>query len=200
MTRPYVVAIEGLDETISSLGELPPNIVRATRMAINTTTRKSRALASRRIRDQVAFTAGYLSDRNGRLSVTKFATDGSLESRIRGQFRPTSLARFATGSSRRGVRVRVNPGSSKLIARAFFMRLRAGNADIETRSNQGLAIRLKPGERITNKRNMIQVSSNLYLLYGPSVDQVFADVAEEITPETTDMLEAEFLRQLNRLN
>lgn len=199
MTRPYVVAVQGLDEAINSIEDVPPTVLRFARMAINTTTRKSRTLASRKIRDQVSFSATYLSDKNGRLSITKQAREGDLEARIRGRFRPTSLARFATGSSKKGVRVSVKPGSSDVLGRAFFMRLRAGKAPIETRSNQGLAIRLKPGERIANKRKMIQVSGNLYLLYGPSVDQVFASVAEEIAPETSDILETEFLRLLDRL-
>lgn len=200
MSRPYIVAVEGLSETIASIDEMPASVLRFARMAINTTTRKSRTLASRRIRDQVGFSATYLADGNGRLSITKSATENDLEARIRGRFRPTSLARFVSSSSSRGVRVRVKPGSSQLMKRAFLMRLRAGNAAIDTKSNQGLAIRLQPGERIANKRQMIQVSGNLYLLYGPSVDQVFSSIAEEIAPETSDMLEAEFLRLLDRLN
>jgi hypothetical protein len=200
MSSPYVVAVEGLNETIASIDEMPASVLRFARMAINTTTKKARTLASRRIRDQVSFSATYLSDGNGRLSITKSATENDLEARIRGRFRPTSLARFATSSSSRGVRVRVKPGSGQLMRRAFLMKLRAGSAPIDTKSNQGLAIRLKPGERVENKRRMLQVAGNLYLLFGPSVDQVFASTAEEIAPETSDILEAEFLRLLDRFN
>lgn len=200
MSRPYVVAVEGLDEAINSINEIPPNVLKFARMAINTTTRKTRTLASRTMREQVNFTASYLSDKGGRLSITQFASDGQLEARIRGRFRPTSLARFAGAQTRKGVRVTVSPGSSRVMGRAFFMKLRAGNADIETKSNLGLAIRLKPGERVENKRKMIQVAGNLYLLYGPSVDQVFTSVAEEISPDSAAMLEAEFLRLMDRLN
>lgn len=192
---PYVVAVEGLSEAIASLEQVPAQVLRFARMAINTTTRKSRTLASRKIREQVAFSAGYLSDDAGRLSIVKYASEADLEGRIRGRFRPTSLARFSSGApGRGGVRVRVKPGRSETLGRAFFMRLRAGNSDIETRSNLGLAIRLKPGEAIANKRRMIQVSGNLYLLYGVSVDQVFRTVADEMAPETAETLEAEFLR------
>ncbi|WOE76319.1 hypothetical protein [Alterisphingorhabdus coralli] len=198
--RPYVVAVEGLSEAISAYGELPPKIVRFARMAINTTARRSRTLASREMRRQVAFTARYLSDKSGRLSISQTATDARLEARIRGRHRPTSLARFSRGGGRRGVRVQVKPGSSQVMDRAFFMPLRAGRAPIETRSNLGLAIRLRPGERLANKHKMIQVSGNLYLLYGPSVDQVFRTVAEDIKPEAADILQAEFNRLLDRLN
>ena len=199
--RPYVVAVEGLSEAIDSIEDIPASVLRFARMAINTTTRKSRTLASRRIREQVAFSASYLSDDAGRLSITKYASETDLESHIRGRFRPTSLARFTTGAAGKGgVRVRIKPGRSETLGRAFFMRLRAGNSDIETRSNLGLAVRLKPGEQMHNKRRMMQVSGNLYLLYGPSVDQVFATVAEDMAPETADSLEAEFLRLTDRLN
>lgn len=194
------MAVEGLNEVINSVEEIPPQVLRLARMAINTTTRKARTLASREMRKQVNFTAGYLSDKGGRLSISQFAQENQLEARIRGRFRPTSLARFAGAQTRRGVRVSVSPGASRVMGRAFFMRLRAGNADIDTKSNQGLAIRLKPGEAIANKRKMLQVAGNLYLLYGPSVDQVFRSVSEEIAPESADMLEAEFLRLMDRLN
>lgn len=194
----YVVAMTGLSETIESLEAMPDTVRRFARMAINTTTRRARTLASRKIREQVAFSATYLSDDNGRLTIVQQATDGNLEARIRGRFRPTSLARFATSSSRRGVRVRVKPERTELMGRAFFMPLRAGTANIETKSNRGLAIRLRPGEALSNKRKLLKVTGNLYLLYGPSVDQVFRSVAEEISPETSDMLESEFLRLMDR--
>ena len=201
MTRPYIVAVEGISDTIASLEEMPAAIQRYARMAINTTTKKTRTAASRKIREQVNFTAGYLSDAAGRLSITQQATDGNLEARISGRFRPTSLARFASGAvGRGGVRVQVNPGSTQRMGRAFLMRLRAGRANIETKSNLGLAIRLKPGEHVENKHRMVPVTGNLYLLYGPSVDQIFRFVADELAPDTGDDLEAEFLRLIDRMN
>lgn len=200
MARPYIVAVEGISDTVASLAEMPAAIQRYARMAINSTTKKTRTAASRRIREQVNFTAGYLSDNAGRLSVTQQATDANLEARIRGRFRPTSLARFARGGvGRAGVTVQVNPGSSQRMGRAFLMRLRAGRANIETKSNLGLAIRLKPGEHVENKHRMVAVSGNLYLLYGPSVDQLFRTVAEEIAPDASDDLETEFLRLIDRM-
>jgi hypothetical protein len=41
---------------------------------------------------------------------------------------------------------------------------------------------------------MIQLAGNLYLLYGPSVSQVFAGVAQDISPDMADFLDAEFNR------
>jgi hypothetical protein len=81
---------------------------------------------------------------------------------------------------------------------AFLMRLRAG-AGTADNYNIGLAIRLAPGERIRNKRVMTQVGHNLYLLYGPSVDQVFRTVADDNAPEIATMVRDEFYRQFARL-
>jgi len=199
--RSYVVAVEGLSDAIESVAEIPASITRFARLAVNHTARKSRTIASRKIREQVAFSASYLSDANGRLTITRHATDENPEAIITGRSRPTSLARFSNGTrTSRGVRVRVDPGGAKTMGRAFFMKLRAGRAPIETKSNKGLAIRLKPGETIANKHRMVQVSGNLYLLYGPSVDQVFRSVAEDIAPEAAEIMQREFLRLSERFS
>jgi hypothetical protein len=47
---------------------------------------------------------------------------------------------------------------------------------------------------------MVQVDGNLYLLYGPSVDQVFRDVRFEVQAPIGDVLESSFLRNYGRLS
>jgi hypothetical protein len=79
------------------------------------------------------------------------------------------------------------------------MRLRRGKSIEGDSFNIGLAIRLKPGETIRNKREMVAFSKGLYLLYGPSVGQVFDDVAIDMEPMLSDRMEDEFVRQFNRL-
>lgn len=192
----YVVAVDGLS-ALRDLETLPQAVKRAALQAVNKTIDRGRAESARRIREQVNFPARYLSGQDGRLAVTKRASGDDLEGRITGRFRATSLARFASGSvgSRRGVRVEVAPGFAKRSRRMFLVRLRAGQeADLDTRSNLGLAIRLKPGERVEHKHKMVAMGRGLYLLYGPSVNQVFAGVANDISPELAGFLEAEFLR------
>jgi hypothetical protein len=95
----------------------------------------------------------------------------------------------------------VHPGRARFMKRAFLIKLRAGTDSIETRFNQGLAIRLKPGETLQNKKNVVQLKNGLYVLYGPSVSQVFLDnegdgVAKDIEPSVLDELEDQFLRLL----
>lgn len=65
----------------------------------------------------------------------------------------------------------------------------------DTQHNMGLAIRLKPGESLRNKTGKLtRLAPNVYLLYGPSVDQVFRTISSEMTDEVADYLQQEFSR------
>ena len=189
--------------------QMPEIADEAARIAVNDTARFARRTGSKLVRSQVNFKAGYLGSDNsndGALAISKFATSGDDDAVVRAREMPTSLARFATGQPtfgrrRGGVNVKVEPGSSKEMKRAFFIKLRRGNSDINGENyNVGLAIRLKKGERVLNKKRMRNISGNLYLLYGPSVAQVFDDVAIEILGEVSDKLATDFIRQFERLN
>lgn len=195
MNDSYVVAVEGIS-ALRDIETLPADVKRAAMQAVNKTVQRGRTKAARRIREQVAFPARYLSGKDGRLAITKKATADDLEGVITGRHRPTSLARFTTSGTvggRNGVRVSVAPGFARMMRRAFLIRLRAGSANLDTKSNMGLAIRLRPGETIKNKKRVVQMG-NLHLLYGPSIDQIFRSVADEEAPEMADFLETEFLR------
>lgn len=194
----YVVAVEGLS-ALRALEDIPASVKRAALQAVNRTADRTRTAAAKKMREEVAWRASYLAPSGGRFTVAERATGDKLEARIQARQRATSLASFSSGGvvgGNKGVRVQVAPGFAKMMKRAFLMRLRAGNADIDTRSNLGLAIRLKPGERIDNKRAMVplKAGSNVYLLYGPSVDQVFRGVSKDVAPDALDFLESEFAR------
>lgn len=194
MAEAYVVAVDGLQQ-LNDLNDLDPKIRRYAQMAINRTARDARASAAREIREQVNFPARYLSGAEGRLRVSKKAGRGSLEAQITGRDRPTSLARFANnrsiaGSRRRGgVTVTVTPGQSRFMEGAFLMSLRGGNI--------GLALRLGKGATLRNKKHVQRIASGLYVLYGPSVNQVFRGVAEDGQEKTADNLQREFARLLD---
>jgi len=192
MTAPYAIFVKGmLDFPADPSAEMARNAVRA----INRTLERSRTAAGRRIREQVNFPANYLSGQNGRLKITKKAQGRDFEGIITGRHRPTSLATFARNARRgRGVRpvVSVQPGLARRLDGAFFVNLRSGNTD--TRNNLGLAIRLPEGQVPDRAYKPQKLGENLWLLYGPSVDQVFDDVAEEISPQSLAFLETEFLR------
>lgn len=171
-------------------------------LAVNKTSERTRTKSARAIRQQVNLPASYLSPSGGRLVVAKKATTQDLTSIVRGRNRPTSLARFAAGTPRKGagVTVQVKPGRARHLKRAFLIRLRAGSGVTDTKFNLGLAVRLRPGETINNKKEAIRSAKGLYILYGPSVGQVFAAVSEDELPEAARFLESEFLRLMDLNN
>lgn len=196
MAGEYVVVVQGLD-AIKSVTDLNKGIGVAAQRAINATLDRTRTSAAREMMRQINFTASYLNA-EGRLAVKKRASVTSLEGSIIGRHRPTSLARFAAGGrvNKPGVRLQVKPGFARFLPRAFLIRLRAGTASIDTQSNLGLAIRLRKGETISNKKQVVQLGHGLYLFYGPSVDQVFRTVSEDVAPGAALFLENEFARLL----
>lgn len=190
----YVVAVEGLEALGADLEQVEDRIKKLAARAINATARKFRTESSRAIREQVNFPARFLDSRSdGKLRLVRNATATSMEAVIRGDFEARSLARFVSPSQRRpnfrSPSVEVRPGNRERMDRAFIIGLSNGNL--------GLAIRLRPGERVENKRKMVSFSKkdrNLYLLYGPSVDQVFRSVASDVAPGAAEYLEREFTR------
>lgn len=180
----------------------------AARITINSiTSRKAVPQLRRAMRKEVNFPAGYVED-DERFGVSKRATDADLSATVAARFRATSLARFSTdsmeGAKRAGyVNVKVNPsGGASRIPGAFFVRLRRGDGT-GNGANTGLAIRLKPGQTLKGRRkgaSGVRLADDLYLLYGPSVDQVFRQVSVTESPQIADDLTKEFLRQYIRLS
>ena len=203
---PARIAVLDLDTIARELEEQPAIARKAAQIAVNDTTRGSMTPLRNRMKEQVAFPPGYLNE--DRFAIRKLATEADLSATITARHRPTSLARFARGQSegtakrRGGVKVRVNNGGAKFLKGAFFVNLRRGR-DTQDGFNLGLAIRLKPGETLRGRRkgaSGVQLADNLYLLYGPSVDQVFSDVSNSETPEIADRLQRNFIRQYVRLS
>lgn len=198
---------EALLDIARYLDAAPVKARSAARLAINDTIRTTgiRAIRAEMART-VNFPRGYLDDPN-RLSVTQFATETQLEARITGRHSPTSLARFAIGGTpgaRGGVQLAVKPGGGRLAQRAFLIRLRRGTEFDDTTFNLGLAVRLRPGETLANKRVQARqlgtgANSSIYLLYGPSIDQVMRQAAATVAPSLADEAMGEFYRQFARL-
>lgn len=192
MAGDYVVVVEGLS-SLEDIENLDESILRNARNAINKTLDRTRTRSQRDIlegtrgHDGLNFPARYLQSR---LTVSRRAAGTSLQGVISGRDRPTSLARFVKNRNqapgKAGVTVQVSASAAKRMKRAFLMKLKNGNL--------GLAMRLKEGERLANKKNIVKVGAGLYLLYGVSVDQAFQTVMPEQEDGAADYLEREFLR------
>lgn len=194
MSDIYVIAVKGI-ENANSLEELPEKIRNAAVRAINRAAERARTESARVMQRQVNFPAGYLNPSQDRLVVTKKAAGMSLRAIVSGRTRPTSLARFIQGSPKRGqgVDVMVKPGSMAHLDTAFAIQLKRGDTGL--RGNLGLAIRTDGGPP-RNAYKPKQIGENLYLLYGPSVNQVFKDVRGQVAPDIEDFLESEIRRQV----
>lgn len=187
----------GLKEALRFFEELPDIAEQATVLALNQVAgRDGLALIRRDMRAEVDFPKGYL-EQSDRLGVVRKARKGSLSAVIRGRDRATSLARFVAPGQRpettrgQALRVTIKPGSPVTLKRAFLIKLRGGN--------MGLAVRLKPGETVRNSDRATKLGDSLYLLYGPSVDQVFRGVANDDADDIAQLVENQFYRQFARL-
>jgi hypothetical protein len=194
------VEVRGLEDFEAYFAKAPEATVEAARRAINAGARRLASKASEQIRKDVAFRPCELySPRNtGKITVAP-ASSESLEARVRGAGSPTLLAKFATnapsGAARRGLkpRVKVDPGKTVTLNRGFFVRFKNGVV--------GIAVRLKPGERLVNKKGagypLRRGDSGAYILYSVEVDQALAVAGQDRLDEVADFVRAEFFRQLD---
>lgn len=196
------IIADALKDITEYFEALPEIATKAMVIAVNETARDSEVDFRDEMRKQISFPRNYL--RGNRFGVTRKATRGAIEATISARDRPTSLARFAgnaTPENSRGkaltLRVKAAGRAVKMVRQdgkpsAFLVRLKNNNV--------GLAVRLRPGEQLANSTGAVQLANNLYLLYGPSVDQVFQDVADKGTPEVQRIATQKFFRQFARLS
>lgn len=202
------VTVEGLDSLERDIAQYPVASAKAAQIAVNATARLARTLGTKGIQAQVALNTRYIQ---ANLTVIP-AKLGAPTAIVRGRFRPTSLARYATNRAAphgSPARLRVKRRGAAVLKRRLFLfkRLSTGSAVGQDGrrlpgQNIGLAIRLKKGEQLRNRKKAIRFSDDdggLYLLYSPSIDQVFKDVRNDLTPKITPFLEREYGRQLTRL-
>lgn len=194
------ITLEGSGKALESLAAIKDSPKKAA-MAINRTAAWTRTQSSKKMREEVNFKASYL---NKNLKVGEKANQQSLSSTITARFRATSLARFAKGTPEstqkaRKTVVTVSPSQPKTMNGAFLLKLKGLNgATSDGLANIGLAIRLKKGETLHNKKISVgKRTKGLAILYGPSVDQVFNTISGEIEGDIADYLVTEYERLLN---
>lgn len=196
----YVVAIEGL-AALDDVKDLSKRVTENARISVNFAVRRARTESQKEILDQVAFPAFYLNNESKRLYISRFATNARLEAALAARVRPTSLARFVKGRADprergNGLTVEVKTGVARYMRRAFVIKLRRGAQLDDQNFNLGLAIRTD-GRRPNAAYKPVPLSNNVWLLYGPSVDQVFGGengAAARVAPKVAAQMEREFLR------
>lgn len=187
--------MSSIDDATAWLDKLPSEVKAAMRQAISTGARQTRVEVSRAIRRQAALKASYINQH----LQTKHSR-GEFESRIVATKRPVGLfnysgrqltksAKRARGDASRaisqgrkaaGVSVRVKPtGKRKRMPNAFTLRLKGSG-------KTGMAIRTGSNR------------SDIKMLYGPSVDQMFRSDIDDHAATASKHAGTEFARQLKR--
>ncbi|OEY66801.1 phage tail protein [Marinobacter sp. X15-166B] len=172
---------------------------RAQFRAVNRVASKYRTAASKAVREQVRLPAAYV---NQNLTITQKATAKNPEAVISGRKRPTRLARYgskqmaraaagargdgvraiAPGRKQAGVSVAVRrAGGRKKMRKAFMVPLQGSG-------QMGVFVRTGPGRK------------DIKHLYGPSVDQVFRGVRDDLRPDIRRNLVTEYKSQLAYAN
>ena len=202
------IQLRGLETVQKFYATMPERTDKALRLAVNAASLYGARLGKKRIMAEVNRSDAYLGNPkslNSKLAITKTARTGDLESIVTANHRLASLAGFATtpvnfGKPKTAIRVRVaRGGKTAVMNRAFFIRLKKDKVLTEDTYNLGLAMRLKPGEKVNNKHSFRSGKSNIAVLYAPSVEQMFNRIAPEIADEVMNFAETEFLRQFDRL-
>lgn len=183
--------------------ELPEIANEAAFLSVSDTSKSARAAAARKMVTTLTWPKSYLD--NGRLGIAKRATRSDLTAEIKGRDRPTSLARFSATPVRfgrqQGIKVSIVRGKGQpMMRRAFYMRLKRGRSMDTENPNVGLAVRLGKGESLSNSVGALDIGGGVYLLYGPSVNQVFGNVADDILDDVSDSLNDRFIYHYTRLS
>lgn len=190
--KTVTINIDGLKKYFTEFGE---NVDSQMSMSLNRVIgRDGIGSVKKEIYKQVAYPNGYID--SDKLYVSRKASPGELSVVMTAQDRPTSLARFASqkdvkASRGKPLNVTVKPGSTQTLDKAFLLNLKGNN---------GLAIRVKGG-RPTNSRSAKQMSSknpNVYLLYGPSVEQTMISVATDKADFMLSKVALEFFRLMEK--
>lgn len=188
------VRTSGLTDFTRFLQRAPEIATRAAAFAINDTARSERTAAKRRMQADAAAPLSTFEGRNFR--IDRFASPGNLEAVIRAERRPLGLTTFLTSRTAkrkgagRGLEVQIKRGGPKTVLEgSFLLPLRNG----------GRAVALRTKGAIRNSRAAQEIRPNLYLLSGPSVNQMFGVIAPERVKPGGDLLRRNFLRQFERL-
>jgi hypothetical protein len=211
---------EALASAARDLAQIPAASDRAAYRAVNKVAAKVQTQAKRTIVSQVMLTATYVGKRMDLVPATLDKPVAIIKARKRPTRLSTYGAKIVTvaapgakgdplrkipaGRKSAGVGVRVSRrGGWKILKGAFLMPLRSGREE----GGNGLGVFIHPGAaaeatlRRASQRHEIYAgkgtSRGMKHLYGPSVDQLFRRIKDEISPTVQADLAEAFQKQLS---
>jgi hypothetical protein len=181
--------LERLDDDVRRFGD-KANL--AAQLAINDTLAWSRTRLKVQMKAQINLTESAFSGKH--FFISQYARRGSLQGVLSAGTQGYSLSRFSVEKPRvgvKGVSVQVAGGAVRKINRGFF--IRAPNGAL------GLAIRSKAQPTGSRGAKESRKHKGLWILFGPSPDQLMRRLAPDSLPDVGRHVGAEYARQLNRL-
>jgi len=164
----------------------------AAQLSINDTVRWARTRLKVGMQQQVNLTESAFGKKH--FFISQLASRDNLQATLSAGRQGYSLSRFSVGkpvARARGIKLRIKAGGASVtVKRGFF--IAAPNGAL------GLAVRTS-NEGLRNSRAARRIGKNLYLLFGPSPDQLMRRMAPESVPDVGRHVGAEYSRQLNRL-
>ena len=184
--------IRGLEDAIRR----QPEIARkAAQFAVNDTIEWSRVRIKAGILQQVAVPADSITP--ARFGITRRAKPNALEAALSASNQGLGLIRFVTSprvARAKSPTVRIKPGGAAVkMERAFLIPTpkAPGSFALAVRAPGGLA-KSRAARRIPG--------SDVYILSGPSPNQLLANIAPTLLPAIQTRLQQEYARQFERLS
>jgi len=189
-----VVAGKGIDALDRYIARLGDGANKAAVMAVNDTADWARTRIKRQMQAEVTLAESAFSNRQ--FYVSRRANTADLQAILTASRQPYSLSRFKVGDVGFGpsagpVKVRIKAGGSTVnLKRAFYVRAPNGAVGIAVRSKQPL----------DNSRGARRIKgTDVYVLFGPSPDQLMRRLAPASVPDVENYLNREFSRQIVRV-
>ena len=183
--------IRGLEEAIRRQPEMAKQ---AAKFAVNDTIEWAKTRIKTGIEQQVAVPKDSITP--ARFGITRRATSQELEARLSASNQGLGLIRFVTSqriARAKAPTVRVKPGGAAVkLERAFLIPTpkAPGSFALAVRAPGGLA-KSRAARRIPG--------SDVYILSGPSPNQLLANIAPALLPTIQTRLQQEYARQFERL-
>lgn len=195
------ISSRGIDQFARQLERYPQQARKAASMAVNDTAAWSKTQARILMQSQILLPRETLE--NARFGVRQSATGANPEAVVSASNNPLGLSRFVVSPKVPGAaypKTRIKVGGRTIQwgqegqkggSYAFLLQTPNG-AD-------GVALALRTTTPLRNSRAARKIGRNLYILSGPSVNQMFARIAPELVPRIEERLQGEFARQFARL-
>ena len=194
------ISSAGIQGLATFVARTPEVAAEAAKLAVGDAAEWGRNLSKREMVSAVNLPADALAGR--RFRISQRPTTANPEAVISADNNPLGLSRFVVSQKARGAahpKVRILVGGATksfsdpdIKGSYSFLIPTPGGAD-----GVGLALRTKAPLR--NSRAARKIGRDLYLLSGPSVNQMFGQLMPTIVPRVEAKLQTEFARQYERL-